>query len=739
MRSQLTRSVFRALLSPGGLVLRCPSRAPARWKTGIGRRVSAGDIQQRRTLFGFSRKEERKPKQPELAPGLETFLEFSKMSRMGARPPPDHELSKAWKLFFEYKTQRKEAVNSIQAAHILQLFNYCKGRVREDGNHAIYHVISTKDISLARSSLVLVPKDNGDVHKELARAFYKELNERQDRTAWYDKDAKCLLEVLVQTGEAAEARTLVQEYTQKGLESGQNQTPTPSAIYLWNQVLGGFAKEDNEVELVQTAELIEKIGIPYNPARQSIITCYFASKDDIESTKRWYNKLEKLGDQVKPRPETLAAILKFSIRNNELDWCKECFRQVLQNDYLSKELWDVVLQWAAGAVGKGVEDVERMMEVMTRRNPDMRPDITTINGLVDLAISQKDPYLAERYIALGLKSGIYPNAQTFILQMNYRIHAGDLTGAQTAYEALQSEEILNFEDLPVINHYIRALCASRTKNYDRIIGILQDLDSRHAKLEADTVCAVAMLHMHRDEIQDVYDILQTNCYHYTLPERAHIRDAFVTFVLDRSISNSRAWDGYQVLRQIFDETDVELRTQLMEEFFDRGRSDMACYVFGHMRQHPLPSRRPVLNTYISVLLGIAKAADTGSLDMIHNMLKLDSSVEPNTKLYNALMLAYASTGDGDRALDFWDDITNSSEGPSYRSLEIVMRACQVTPFGDLKATEIWGMIKRMEIEVTKAVWDSYIGALAGGGKLEAAQAVVENGEGEFRLKPDFMT
>jgi hypothetical protein len=390
-------------------------------------------------------------------------------------------------------------------------------------------------------------------------------------------------------------------------------------------------------------------------------------------------------------------------------------------------------------VGKGVEDVERMMEVMARRNPDTRPDIITINGLVDLAISQNDPYLAERYIALGLKSGIHPNAQTFILQMNYRINAGDLTGAQSAYEALQSEEILESEDLPVINHYLRALCASRTKNYDRIMAILQDLDSRHAKLEADTVSAVAMLHMHRDEIQDVYDILQTNCYHYTLPERARIRDVFVTFVLDRSISNARAWDGYQVLRQIFDETDVALRTQLMEEFFDRGRSDMACYVFGHMRQHPLPSHRPVLNTYISVLLGIAKTADKESLDMIHNMLKLDSSVEPNTKLYNALMLAYASTGDGDRALDFWDDVTNSSEGPSYRSLEIVMRACQVTPFGDFKATEIWGMIKRMEIEVTKAVWDSYVGALAGRGKLEEAQGIVENGDGEFGLRPDFMT
>jgi len=47
----------------------------------------------------------------------------------------------------------------------------------------------------------------------------------------------------------------------------------------------------------------------------------------------------------------------------------------------SKVIWDVVLQWAAGAMGKGVEDVERMMEIMTRRNPNddsVRPDVETI-------------------------------------------------------------------------------------------------------------------------------------------------------------------------------------------------------------------------------------------------------------------------------------------------------------------------------------------------------------------------
>lgn len=69
----------------------------------------------------------------------------------------------------------------------------------------------------------------------------------------------------------------------------------------------------------------------------------------------------------------------------------------------------------------------------------------------------------------------------------------------------------------------------------------------------------------------------------------------------------------------------------------------------------------------------------------------------------------------------------------------MFRACENTPFGDLRAREIWGKMRRMEIEVTRAVWGAYVGALAGRGRFDAAKEIVENGESEFGLKADALT
>ena len=664
------------------------------------------------------------------------------MDKIQARAPPAHELVTAWSAFFTYKMVKKEAVNNIQAQHALRTFKHLQQNgSREDVliEGEAEQQLSVENLRKAMATLVVMPNDKKDTHNELARALYAEIKRRTTDEKW-PVDLKYLVMVLTRTGCSAEARMMAEELWQKDkeiLEPVKNSQKT--ARSLWSLVMAGFARENNEAELLNTLKMMEEKGFAYSHPMQEIMTVFYASRDDVKATKLWYSK--PLAHNSSPTPKTVADVLRFCIRNGELEWCKIVFRELLETNP-TKATWDVVFQWAAGALGKGVEEVERMMEVMIRRNSEdetMRPDVQTINGLVDLAMSLNDPYLAERYIALGLKSGIQPNAKTFILQMNYRVDAGDLTGAQVTYEALQSEETINNEDLPAINKYIRALCSAKLPNYDLITSITSDLEERQARLEADTVSALCMMYLPRQELHDVVDTLQSHTFHYTLEERARIRDAFLSYCLDRKNNSSRAWDAYTIFRQIFEETEIDIRTKMMNEFFERRRSDMACHVFGHMRQHIRKERRPVLDTYIQCFEGIARCADRESLDMVHNMFKMDSSIEPNTRLYNALMLAYTACEDSDRALDFWDDITNSREGPSYRSLEIVFRACQRKPFGDRLAREIWAKIRRMEIEVTKEVFVAFVGALAGQGKLEEAKGMVESMEKDLGFKVDVLT
>ncbi|KAK2624943.1 hypothetical protein QTJ16_005312 [Diplocarpon rosae] len=737
MRSHLTRSVFRCLLSHEGLVFHCPSRI-ALLSRYPRRHVSPSAIRPaaRRTLFGFSQKASRRSKEPSLPPGMRVMLELSLMEKMQTRAPKAADLVKAWRAYFEYKIKRKEGVNNMHMLHVLRVFKHLqKLGSKEEGEK-----LSIEDLRLPSKGLHNLPSENPELHAELARLLYAEWLKAPANVEQRHEDFRSLADILSRTGNAMEVRELVQAREKEGGEFWQKRRRAA-----WINVLSGFARENNEAELLDTLTMAEATGcMTYTWRVQKIMVNFYASRDDFENTKKWFSKPLALAEGVtgdRPAADTLAAILKFCVRNNELEWCRSIFRDVLDSNP-GKIYWDVILQWAAGAMGKGVEDVERMIEVMIRRsNPKspVKPDSKTINGLVELAIAQKDFYIAERYIALGAKFNIQPNAKTYILQMGYRADANDLRGAQAAYDSLKGEEVENDEDLPAINRFLRALCVSKSDHSTRIASILLDLEERDKRLEAATVCALTTLFLQRDETDELIDLLQAQVYHFTLEERASITNTIIVFCTSPATHVVRSWEAYNIMRQIFNEMTTAQRTQMMNEFFSRNRSDMACHVFGHMRQHPILDRRPKLETYVQCFEGIGACVDRESLDMVHNMLKMDSSIEPNTRLYNSLMLAYTACDDADRALNFWDDITNTDEGPSYKSLELVFWACGRKPFGDRKARDIWAKMRRMEIEVTDHVFAAYIGALSGQGKFEEARDMVESSETTLGLKPDVLT
>ena len=687
-------------------------------------------------MFGFSRKPPREPRAPELAPGLQKMLDLNSMVKLGARPPPPTELIQSWETFFAVKIRKKEGFNELQAQHVLRTFEHLqKFNCEEEGSG-----LSTEVLRKALVVTKILPEGSAEMHVSLANALFREISRRGDRGPG---PVTNLVELLSCTGHTSEAMDYTEQYLALSYDPEAaiaKERFQKAKTRLWVMLMQGYSRENNETGLLKFAEMVRADGLGWKLTCDEIMVNFYASQNDIPNTKKWYdNTASKPGQKVSK--ETMSAILNFCMRNGELDWCKKIFREILDGNP-PKPLWDVLFQWAAGALGKGVEDVDRMMEVMIRHNisnRDVRPDAETVNGLVKLAMSSQDPYLAERYLTLGRKYGIRPNAQTFILQLNYRVAAGDMAGAQAAYDALQSEEVDNHSDLPAINKYIRALCSSKANYYDRIVSICSDLDEREIRLEPDTVSAICLMYLLRGERDDVLDTLQANTFHYTLPERATIINTFVLYCLDRNNNTSDAWEAYNLLRTVFQETPVEIRTKVMNEFFARKRSDMACHVFGHMRQHDRKEIRPVLETYIDCFRGIAGCQDKESLDMVHNMFKMDSSIEPNTKLYNSLMLAYTECEESDRALDFWQDITNSREGPSYESLELVFKACQEMPFGDRTAKDVWSKMRRMEIEVTRDVFVAYVCALAGQALVEEAQEMVENAEKDLGLKPDVFT
>lgn len=744
-----TRHVLRCLRAHQGLVSvsSFPVLSRPVFRTyPSGCRVPRVQVQQRRTFLGlFQQKEPRVLKDLETEPGYETFLQFRANENDNIRPPPRSELVQAWRNFFGHKSKYGRKVNSTQALCAHRVLQYLCQPNRGPAQ------LSEEDLRLARDCASLAPPDEPEDHIILAKLLYTEIRRKQlgipsstplhytsleIRAKSRADDFHQLLATMAHYGEALQARDLVLSYYHGWVSKPGGTLRTRP---LWMPVIHGLAREGREQELLDFVAFAEQAGLIYGASLHGAMSSFYARRDDVEKTKYWFSRPLYRGEA--PARASFYDILQFAVRNNELAWVEEVYLSVverLENGTWTKHkgCWDASFCFAVILRGKGADHLEHMFRVAfekTAELPGSQPTINSINALLRVAIDYQDPYLAERLMVLAKKLGFESNIHTYLLQMEYRLGAKDLDGAYAAFKSMPDEE--TDKALPILNELIRALCLSGSPIYSRVLEVTSYLEARNAMLEPQTVVSVCMAFLRNDEHYEVIDTLSIHTAHYSIRERQTVRRAFTEYCLNTQHSTARVWDAYSLLRQFFPELETEYRVSIMDTFFDRKRADMACHVFGHMRAHKNPEHRPTKEAYTRFFEGIGRSPDLESLRTAHNMLKMDTAVTPDTLVYNGLMIGYTACDLGYRALDFFKEITASAEGPSYQSLEIVFRACEVTPSGDGPARELWDKLLRMEIDVPPEVYAAYVAARAAHGHVDEARKLLQDMEDAVGQQP----
>ena len=721
-------------------------------------------------------------------PGIEKMMEFAKRQRMRARLPPPEEMEEACKQFFESKWKRKQKMNDDQARLAAQSLRYCLSvtRENEEKGESAQYLLGYQSIHQASKTL-LRDTNTSDAAIDFARTLY-EVASTLHRTNSIVR-TQTAFQAYIHTlslghGSAQQARELVMEREKYAAVTAVKSNSTEQATLLddeseatgvpegstrdsdglssmtrgldvlWPLVLRGFVYEGNEDEVLRTLAMIDDRGLQQHREIMGIMLDFSINRNDVNGIKQWWasysrrwqtaHQQEFEGSPELQRSdelfgEKLNKVLKWCLTRDEVEYGQEIVRQIMINSP-AKPVWDAVFIWAAGTK-KSVDEIDRMMSVMEKSNESISnptlwrtPDIATINGLVEFAISRNDPYMAERFIALGKDRKIQPDARTYVLQMDYRLGVDDVDGALIAYKNLQSMDLSSNDDVQTVNRLVVALCKTQRHDFDTIMNVAADLSDRRVRFEAATVTALSLLHLQRDEFHDVVDLLNTHAFHYSSNERASIRSAIVDFALNPNSSTAQAWESYTILRSVFDELPRPERTELMTSFFGRERPDMGVHVFQNMRMHSRADTIPTIDTYVAAFMSLAKLRELESLEVIHNLLKLDYNINVTTYLYNALIIAYTACGEPRKALMFWLDIVASREGPSYNSIHVALRACEKAPFGDMRAKEIWNMLRRRNVELDHGLWASYIAALAGNGDnklaLSTLEEAVEKGEVE---------
>ncbi|KAF2269142.1 hypothetical protein CC78DRAFT_487452 [Lojkania enalia] len=757
MPSHLTRVVFRSILANKPLLYRgCLYRAS---RPHISLQYGFRTVPQspRRTFFSFFKSHQRRTKEADFPPGKVELKEFCLSKDSNERLPPASDVAIAFNTFMSHMLQKDKQFAEEDLYIGASSFEYLQHNLREDGRPWL----STDDIRKALVALQKPPKVRTEWHHNFGLILYEEFIKRRQASASKDSlSAKAMdsenykkpepalyIKILTLNGFSRDAQKWAQKRFPGPIDSKTPPAHARLMAKVWTDVLTGFCNEDNQEELVRTVDVMRELSVPFVPTMQSALVTYFARKKDLEQTKFWYSqpivRLENL-EEAAPSASTHTAVLRLCALSGDLTYGQQVVASLLKRTP-NKEAWDTVFLWSA-AIGKGADEVDRMMNVMVRRNdearkakpslPVLRPDIDTINNLVEFSMSKQDPYSAERYITLGEKRDILPNARTFTLQIQYRLSVKDIDGARAAYFGLQGETNKDERSVEAINQLIRAMCDSHQHNFDDIMAIVDDLHEKKEQFEPATVAALCVLHLRRGEGLDAANVIQVRAHHFSPEQRVIIRDRLVEVLLDRQVSTADAWDTYQIIRQGLFETPREVRLVIMNEFFGRKRPDMACHVFFHMRNHTTPTVTATRDVYVAAFTGFARNADEESLELAHNQLKLDMNVEPDTKIRNALMLAYAATGKNLKALELWSEIASSEEGPTYNSIAIAFRSCEGMPYGDEYAKPIWRRLKEMDLDIDKTVFTAYIGALARSRLYDEVVKMLETVEDDYGFAPD---
>jgi hypothetical protein len=121
------------------------------------------------------------------------------------------------------------------------------------------------------------------------------------------------------------------------------------------------------------------------------------------------------------------------------------------------------------------------------------------------------------------------------------------------------------------------------------------------------------------------------------------------------------------------------------------------------------------------------------------MLKLDLEVDLDTRIRNALMLAYAGCEQPEQSMEVFREILQSKEGPSHKTITIFFRVCETHYDGVQEAMKMMQKVKLLEIDVDRAMYTAYIQALAAHREFDRATEAIENMESQTRQGPNHNT
>jgi hypothetical protein len=744
-QSSLTRAVFRALLADRPYAFadcgRHTINGPAL------QRYPAQRLQiQKRSIFGISigatprGLADAKNTPGNLEVALGHLVDLVRARRTQSKPPAQDQVADALRFLFRSHLEKPRRFSRNEIYLAVQAFKHLQElSVNQGGEESL--ALSREDLTYALQALARArskDKFRSDTGV-LAYSIFEQLQKFGETQGGMPSGGETLqdntfatyVEVLSSTGRAREARDLLW---------GSSKTLHKGYIPTWVAVVKGLFNEGLEKEAWRTLEQIQdSIGL-LDPVDQEQLVVFLAERNNILAAKRLYES--KLDSDGSPTIPCILALIQLGIRKKDFEWSRQLVKAGLKAKGEAEVLNTLLLWYVAQEIS--TSNIERSLRNALKEIdvPETSLTMSNFNHLLDYAYSTRNPEAARKYMGVAEQASLRPDARTFLAQLAYQVDVGDLTAAKFTYDRLLSEDSLaDGSDIPILNRFLTALCFSQKPEIETIMRVVDGLLDRGADLDAETAAGLCQVFLQRDEPEEAMGLLRHRADSYPSEDRARISTVFQKFILDPKVPDQRAFNAYELFRHAFPETPIDQRLALMNSFFNRNRSDLACQVFGHMRQREEIEFRPTSEAYAQCFEGIAKCRDVDGLQIVYNMLKMDREVDPTTRIRNGLMAAYTACQLPYTAIidHFWK-IMDSREGPTLSSFALALRACETwVPQGSQEARRIIALMQSWGFEISKEIYHCYIGALAGQCEFENTIELIEEMEGDIGEKPDVIT
>lgn len=728
--SSLTRGVFRAFAAnqpyiPRDCVRRqLHTKSPARWVRKTLR-------PQRRTFFaellGNARPrllEDAQVSSKNVERAVEKLSDLVRARRLRARAPANDELVDAIKYLCKARIYTSTPLTRTEVYVMMEAYKYLIERGGVTLDQAQHNPESEEYLALTMKALAMPnPKEKfrSDI-RELAYILH-------DYTRSLHIQYEHAL-ILARTGSALDAETLwIGRSPDAEPESGEEAD-------LWVAVLRGFLNEGRlqdfwrVVELLQTDHRYNRGVLSASMQEELVVT--LAENDQVWDAERLYNT------PVAERASTsrcMRKMLELSLKNGKSVLADSIARQIAARPQEDDTAAALLLWYSVKS-----HSTEELRDNIHQFMPQL--DIDILNSVIAYSLEQNNPILVNSLLRIASNEGLQPNGKTYALRLQYALDHDDMDLAYRMYEATLLQDIPeNGSDIPTLNRYAAKLTFQPEPNHSLLMRIVDGLLERGADLDAETLAGLCRSFLRRDELDEVQGILRHRADLLPLTDRAKIAAIFKDFILQQT-KDQRAFNVYEVFKYEFPETPLKDRLRIMQHFFDRKRPDFACTVFAHMRQcEPDEPGRPDAAAYSKCFEGIAQCRDVDGLQSVYNMLKLDLQVELTTRIRNGLMLAYISCQMPWTAIiDHFYKIMDSREGPTYSTFEVALRACEIwPPYGSFEARKIIAVMQAWNLEITKDLYDNYIGVMAGQCEFENAVELIEEMENDIGESPDAFT